>query len=58
MFQGGGAGKLCASPQDVRQSNKFDSEVPETDLAKGNHSSVHTMVVLVFLNYKSKVDDG
>lgn len=53
MFQGGGAGKLSVSHQDVRQSNKFDTEVPETDLAKGNHSSVHTMVVFVFLNYKS-----
>lgn len=48
IFQGRGAGKLCTSHEDVKQSDKYDGEVPEKDLAHGNHISVHTMVVLVF----------
>lgn len=48
ISQGRGAGKLSISHEDLRQSDKYDGEVPEKDLAHGNHSSVHSMVVLVF----------
>ncbi|XP_057805539.1 uncharacterized protein LOC131020624 isoform X3 [Salvia miltiorrhiza] len=41
--KGRGAGKLCISHEDARQSDKYDGEVPEKDPAHGNHLSVHTM---------------